>query len=231
MAENRFILAPSILAADFSILGKQIKAAEKAGAPYLHIDVCDGVFVPSISFGMPVIQSIRPVSGQFFDVHLMITEPERYIEEFANCGADGITFHLEATKDPNMVIELIHKCGKKAGISIKPGTGVEEVFPYLKSVELVLVMSVEPGFGGQKFMESSLDRIKKLKSFIDANHLNVIIEVDGGIDKKNAKKVLQSGANAIVSGSAIFKKGSIKRNISKFFKVAGAIEAKEEKKS
>ncbi|MCR4850021.1 MAG: ribulose-phosphate 3-epimerase, partial [Lachnospiraceae bacterium] len=184
------MLAPSILAADFSILGKQIRAVEKAGAPYLHIDVCDGVFVPSISFGMPVIETIRPVSQMFFDVHLMITEPEKYVEEFARIGADGITFHLEATKDPNTVIDMIHRSGKRAGISIKPGTDVEEVLPYLKSVELVLVMSVEPGFGGQKFMEGSLDKIKKLREYIDENHLNVIIEVDGGIDRKIAKKVL-----------------------------------------
>lgn len=226
---NQFILAPSILAADFSILGKQIRAVEKAGAPYLHIDVCDGVFVPSISFGMPVIETIRPVSQMFFDVHLMITEPEKYVEEFARIGADGITFHLEATKDPNTVIDMIHRSGKRAGISIKPGTDVEEVLPYLKSVELVLVMSVEPGFGGQKFMEGSLDKIKKLREYIDENHLNVIIEVDGGLDRKIAKKVLSAGANAIVSGSAIFKKGSIRRNILKFYKTAQALENKEDK--
>ncbi|MCR4788739.1 MAG: ribulose-phosphate 3-epimerase [Lachnospiraceae bacterium] len=226
MTDSKFIMAPSILAADFTILGKQIKAVEKAGAPYLHIDVCDGVFVPSISFGMPVIESIRPASGLFFDVHLMITQPEKYVEEFARCGADGITFHLEATEDPNAVIDLIHKCGKRAGISIKPGTDIEEVLPYLKSVELVLVMSVEPGFGGQKFMDGAYDRIKRLREYIDANHLNVIVEVDGGIDKKNAKKVIQSGANAIVSGSAVFDKGSIIRNVRKFIKIAEAIEAK-----
>ncbi|MCR4990296.1 MAG: ribulose-phosphate 3-epimerase [Lachnospiraceae bacterium] len=220
MTDSRFIMAPSILAADFSILGKQIKATHKGGAQYLHIDVCDGVFVPSISFGMPVIETIRPITDQFFDVHLMIVNPENYVEEFARCGADGITFHLEAAKDPNAVIDLIHKNGKKAGISIKPGTEVEAVLPYLKSVELVLVMSVEPGFGGQKFMEESCARIKKIREYIDKNHLNVIVEVDGGVDRRTVKKVVNAGANAVVSGSAIFRKGSISRNVRKYFKAA-----------
>ncbi len=223
---KQFILAPSILAADFSVLGKQIRATEKAGAPYLHIDVCDGVFVPSISFGMPVIDTIRPVSEQFFDVHLMITEPEKYIKEFAALGADGITFHIEATEDPKAVIDLIHQCGKRAGISLKPGTPIESVYPYLPHLELVLVMSVEPGFGGQRFMDEAYDRIKQLRDYMDANARNVILEVDGGIDRWNVKKVLKAGANAIVSGSSIFRKGSIKRNVKRFYKAAAAVEAK-----
>lgn len=216
--DRELILAPSILAADFSILGKQIKATEKYGAKYLHIDVMDGVFVPSISFGMPVIEAIRPVSRQFFDVHLMIVEPEKYIEEFSRVGADGITFHVEATKDPQAVIDLIHKCGKKAGISLKPATPLEEIYPYLPSLDLALVMSVEPGFGGQKFMQGAFDRIKLLRDYVDTNGLNVNIEVDGGINKRNVKDVLNAGANIIVSGSSVFRKGSIRGNIKKFNK-------------
>jgi len=211
------ILAPSILAADFAVLGEQIEKTKKLNVPYLHIDVMDGVFVPSISFGMPVITSIREITDQFFDVHLMIVEPERYIEEFASIGADGITFHYEATKDPKAVIDLIHKCGKKAGISLKPDTPLSEILPYLSSVELVLVMSVEPGFGGQKFIEKSYDRIRELREYLDSNGLSeVILEVDGGIGKKNVEDVLNAGATAIVAGSSVFRKHSIEDNVAVF---------------
>lgn len=222
----KYILAPSLLAADFSQLGKQILQTKKHGAQYIHIDVMDGIFVPSISFGMPVIESIRPVTDQFFDVHLMIVDPERYIDEFARTGADGITFHLEATKDPKRVIDLIHANGKKAGISIKPGTPVEEVFPYLPLVDLVLVMSVEPGFGGQEFMKDAFSRIKKIRSYIDSHKLDVVIEVDGGIGKKNVKDVLKAGATAIVAGSAVFKKRSIRSNMLKFKNAFDEVEFK-----
>ena len=211
-----YLLAPSLLAADFTRLGEQIRETEQCGAQFLHIDVMDGIFVPSISFGMPLIESIRPATKQFFDVHLMIVEPERYIQEFVDCGADGITFHLEATKDPRMVIDRIHQAGAKAGISIKPGTPVEEVYPYLADVELVLVMSVEPGFGGQSFLPESYERIRKIREYMDEHQLTAHLEVDGGIGKKNVREVMEAGADVFVAGSAIFRKRSIEDNIRMF---------------
>lgn len=208
------ILSPSILSADFNILGQQIKEADKAGAGYIHIDVMDGVFVPSISYGMPVITSIRSATDKVFDVHLMITEPERYIEEFAKCGADIITFHIEATKKIKETIDLIHSFGKKAGITIKPGTPAEEIKPYISMVEMVLVMTVEPGFGGQAFIPESLDKIKAVREMITKEGLSVDVEVDGGIDAGNIKEVMEAGANVIVAGSAVFK-GNIEENVKK----------------
>ena len=221
----KYILAPSLLAADFSNLGKQIKQTKKYGAQYIHIDVMDGTFVPSISFGMPVISSIRPVTDQFFDVHLMIEDPIRYIAEFAKIGADGITFHLEAAKDPKAVIDKIHSCKKKVGISIKPATPIEDVYQYLPYVDMVLVMSVEPGFGGQTFMKEAFGRIKTLRDYIDANNYNVLVEVDGGIGKKNVKDVIRAGANVIVAGSAVFKKRCVRANIKGFRKAFESIYA------
>jgi len=211
-----YILAPSLLAADFNILGQQIKETEHAGAAYLHIDVMDGIFVPSISFGMPLIQSIRPTSRQFFDVHLMIVHPERHIREFVECGADGITFHLEAAENAEELIETIHSAGAKAGISIKPNTPVEAVYPYLGMVEMILIMSVEPGAGGQPFMPEAYHRIRQLRDHIDEHGLPVKIEVDGGVGKKNVRKVIEAGADIFVAGSAVFKKRSISSNISQF---------------
>lgn len=206
------ILSPSILAADFAALGEQIREVKEAGAEYLHIDVMDGVFVPSISFGMPVIRSIRGVSDIVFDVHLMITEPQRYLQEFAACGADMITFHLEASENPAEVIVEIHRLGCRAGLSIKPATPVEAVLPYLDQLDMVLVMTVEPGFGGQKYIEASTERIRKLRAIVTERGLHTDIQVDGGITRENVGVVLEAGANVIVAGSAVFG-GDISQNV------------------
>lgn len=212
------ILAPSILSADFKILGEQLKTIEAAGAEYIHFDVMDGMFVPSISFGMPVLASIKGYTEQTLDVHLMVTEPIRYIEEFVKAGADIITVHLEACEDLQATVDKIHAAGAKVGISIKPKTPVEALVPYLDQADMFLIMSVEPGFGGQAFIPESLDRIRELRTLLDEKNLQTDIEVDGGIYHKNVAEVLQAGANVMVSGSGVFK-GDIKKNTEEFMEI------------
>ena len=196
-------VSPSILSCDFSKLKEDIDSIVNH-VEYLHIDVMDGVFVNNISFGIPVIKSIRPHYDIVFDTHLMIVNPERYIEAFAKAGADLITFHIESTCDPENVINLIHSKGLKAGISLRPKTNVMDLKPYLDKVELVLVMSVEPGFGGQKFDPNALDKIKWLKEQKTSNNYNYEIEVDGGINDETGRLCLEAGADVLVSGSYIF---------------------------
>ena len=198
------ILAPSMLSADFKVLGEDLKTTEENGAKYIHYDVMDGMFVPNLSFGPSILQSIRPASTMVHDVHLMIEEPIRYVEAFAKASADIITVHIEACKDLDATIAKIKECGCKVGVSVKPATPVSALEPYLEKIDMILIMSVEPGFGGQKFMPSALNKIAEAKALVETKGLNIDIQVDGGIDINNVEDVIKAGANIIVAGSAVY---------------------------
>ena len=207
------ILAPSILSADFANLGRDVLTAIDAGAEYVHIDVMDGMFVPSISFGMPVVKSIRKESSLYFDVHMMVKDPERYVEEFQSCGADMITVHAEACRDLAETVKKIHETGADAGVAVNPDTPLSAVTDVMDQVEMILIMSVYPGFGGQKYIPESTERIRTLRRMLDEKGLeHVHIQVDGGINRATIDEVLAAGANIIVAGSAVFG-SNIEQNV------------------
>lgn len=220
---RNYVLSPSILAADFKVLGQEMKKTEENGAAYIHFDVMDGMFVPSISFGMPVLASIHDATEQFMDVHLMVQEPIRYVEAFQKAGADYVTVHLEACEDVKTTLDKIHACGMKAGLAVNPETDVKELVPYLEDVEMILIMSVHPGFGGQKFIPESLDKIREVRAMLNEKNLETDIQVDGGIYVENVREVLDAGANVIVVGSAVFR-GDAGENTAKFMEILKSYE-------
>lgn len=214
-------LAPSILSADFAELGNQVRKLDEAGAQYVHIDVMDGMFVPSISFGMPIIRCLRSCSDRIFDLHLMIEEPVRYVAEFADAGADLITVHAESCKHLDRTIERIKELGLLAGVALNPATPLSAVEYILPRVDMVLIMSVNPGFGGQKLIPYTISKIRKLKEMIEESGLKTDIEVDGGVNLENVTEVLDAGANIIVAGSAVFQ-GDIMENTQRFLQILNA---------
>jgi len=218
---SEFKLAPSILSADFSDLKTALNQCEEGGAHWVHVDVMDNQFVPNLTIGPPVVKSIRPKTEKFIDVHMMVIEPEKLVEPFARAGADNITFHIEAAGDPDSVIDLIKSCGCKAGVSIKPKTPLQDIIPILDKVDVVLVMSVDPGFGGQGFLPGSSERVSKIKKLLADNSLNrVLIEVDGGIKLHNAKEVIEAGANVLVAGSEVFNSDDPVQTIKDFYQLS-----------
>lgn len=220
---RNYVLSPSILAGDFKVLGQEMKKTEENGAAYIHFDVMDGMFVPSISFGMPVLASIHDATEQFMDAHLMVQEPIRYVEAFQKAGADYVTVHLEACEDVKTTLDKIHACGMKAGLAVNPETDVKELVPYMEDVEMILIMSVQPGFGGQKFIPESLDKIREVRAMLNEKNLETDIQVDGGIYVENVREVLDAGANVIVAGSAVFR-GDAGENTAKFMEILKSYE-------
>ena len=208
-------ISPSVLACDFTKLGEEVADIERAGADMVHLDVMDGRFVTNISFGLPVIEALRKKSGMVFDVHLIIVEPELYAKRFIDAGADIVTFHYEATEDPAALLDLISENGAMAAISIKPGTPAEAVFPYLEKCDMVLVMTVEPGYGGQALIPETLDKVKVIRDEITKRGLNVYVQVDGGITADNAPAAIEAGADILVAGSSVFKAKDRKEAIDK----------------
>lgn len=220
-----YILSPSILGADFTRLGEEVKTAADAGAQYIHLDVMDGNFVPNISFGVPVISKLRNVTDAVFDAHLMVEDPDRYVEDFAKSGADIITVHAEATKHLHRTLEHIHSLGKKAGVALNPATSINCLENVLDNVDMILLMTVNPGFGGQKFIPYSLEKIKALKGFLKERGKEIDIQVDGGITLDNLEEVLEAGANIIVAGSSVYK-GNVAQNVKDFLNMMESFEGK-----
>lgn len=217
---STFKLAPSILSADFTNLKLALKQCSDGGAHWIHVDVMDNQFVPNLTIGPPVVKSIRSKTKKFIDVHMMVVDPEKLVEPFARAGADSITFHIEATDDPLGLVKLIKSCGCKAGISLKPRTALSSVYPMLDTVDLVLIMSVDPGFGGQKILAGSIERIIEIKKYLQNNCLQrVLVEVDGGVKLHNAKELLEAGADVLVAGSEVFKSKNPVQTIKKFYEL------------